>query len=249
VSRVSHRIDRIHATFDNPNLVPNAGLVLAGTVMVRLGLEALINRWVHTGSALPGRKVLTVVSAMLAGATHIDHVDVLRAGATSEVLPHRVMAPSTIGTFLRTFTFGHVRQLDAVLSRALAGAWALGAGPTPGEAVVVDLDSTICEVHGKQKQGAAYGYTRKLGYHPLLATIAGTGEIVMSRLRKGSAASSRGVVRLVDELVAVLGRGGATGHLTVRADSGFWSWKLVDRLNAHGARWPTHLRSPAAMTD
>jgi hypothetical protein len=129
------------------NLVPNAGLVLAGTVMVRLGLEALINRWVHTGSALPGRKVLTVVSAMLAGATHIDHVDVLRAGATSEVLPHRVMAPSTIGTFLRTFTFGHVRQLDAVLSRALAGAWALGAGPTPGEAVVVDLDSTICVRH------------------------------------------------------------------------------------------------------
>lgn len=175
--------------------------------MVRLGLEALVNQWVHTGSALAGRKVLTLVSAMLVGASHIDHVDVLRAGATSEVLPHRVMAPSTIGTFLRSFTFGHVRQLDAVLSRALARAWQLGAGPGPGSRVVVDLDSTICEVHGKHKQGAAYGYTRKLGYHPLLATVAGTGEIVMSRMRKGSAGSGRGAARFINEVIAVLGRG------------------------------------------
>ena len=247
MSGVSHRIDRVHATFDNSNLVPNAGLILAGTVMVRLGLEGLVNRWVHTGSALPGRKVLTLVSAMLAGATHIDHVDVLRAGATREVLPYRVMAPSTIGTFLRSFSFGHVRQLDAVLSRALSRAWALGAGPAPGEAVVVDLDSTICEVHGKQKQGAAYGYTRKLGYHPLLATVASTGEIVMSRMRKGSAGSGRGAVRFVDELVAVLNRGGATGQLTVRADSGFWSWKLVDRLNAHDAQWSITVRNIASV--
>ena len=163
MSRVSHRIDRIDTTFDNPNLAPDAGLILAGTLMARLGLEGLINSWVSTGSALAGRKVLTVVSAMLAGATHIDHVDILRAGATAEVLPHRVMAPSTIGTFLRSFTFGHLRQLDAVLSRALARAWKLGAGPDSGEAVVVDLDSTICEVHGKQKQGAAYGYTASWG--------------------------------------------------------------------------------------
>ena len=248
MSRVSHKIDRIDTTFDNPNLAPDAGLILAGTLMARLGLEALINSWVRTGSALPGRKVLTVVSAMLAGATHIDHVDILRAGATARVLPHRVMAPSTIGTFLRTFTFGHVRQLDAVLSRALARAWKLGAGPAPGEKVVVDLDSTICVVHGKQKQGAAYGYTKKLGYHPLLATLAATSEIVMCRLRKGSANTARGVCRFVDELVAVLARAGAdTGQLIVRADSGFWSWNLVDRLNAHGAQWSITVRNIGAI--
>jgi hypothetical protein len=102
---------------------------------------------------------------------------------------------------------------------------------------VIDLDSTICEVHGHHKQGAAYGYTRCLGYHPLLATRAGTGEILFSRMRKGSAGSSRGIVRFVDELVAVVTRAGATGPMTVRADSGFWSWKLIDRLNAHRIKW------------
>jgi hypothetical protein len=139
--------------------------------MARLGLEALVTRWVRTGAPNAGRKLCTLIAAMLAGATHIDHVDVLRAGATQTVLPFKVMAPSTVGTFLRTFTFGFVRQLDAVASRLLTRAWALGAGPGDGE-LVIDLDSTICEVHGHHKHGAAYGYTKQLGYHPLLATRA-----------------------------------------------------------------------------
>ncbi len=173
---------------------------------------------------------------MLAGGTHIDHVEMLRAGRTGRVLGFAPMAPSTVGTFLRTFTFGHIRQLEAVLSRTLARAWGLGAGP--GKApLVVDLDSTICEVHGKQKQGAAYGYTNALGYHPLLATRADTGEVLGARMRKGSAGSSRGVVRFVDELVANLRRAGAAGPTTVRADSGFWSRKLIDRLDAHDVKW------------
>ena len=200
------------------------------------GLLGLIERWVRTGSANPGPKILTVVAAMLAGGTHIDHVGMLRAGRTGRVLGFRPMAPSTVGTFLRTFTFGHIRQLEAVLSRTLARAWGLGAGP--GEApLVVDLDSTICEVHGKQKQGAAYGYTNALGYHPLLAARADTGEVLGARMRKGSAGSSRGVVRFVDELVANLRRAGAAGPTTVRADSGFWSRKLIDRLDAHDVKW------------
>ncbi len=242
----SRNIDRIGATFDHDGLVANAGLILAGTLMVRLGLEALIDRWVKTGSAHPGRKILTVVAAMMAGATHIDHVEVLRAGATGRVLPFKIAAPSTVGTFLRSFTFGHLRQLDAVLSRALARVWHLGAGPGP-EPLVIDLDSTICEVHGKKKQGAAYGYTRQLGYHPLLATRAGTGEILFARMRKGSAGSSRGVVRFVDELVANLKRAGATGATTVRADSGFWSWKLIRRLDAHNIKWSITVTSHAAI--
>ena len=232
----SRSLDRFATTFDHEGLVANAGLIVAGTLMDRLGLLGLIERWVRTGSANPGPKILTVVAAMLAGATHIDHVGMLRAGGTGAVLGFEPMAPSTVGSFLGTFTFGHARQLDAVGSRTLARAWGLGAGPGAGP-LVVDLDSTICEVHGRQKQGAAYGYTKVLGYHPLLAARADTREVLAARMRKGSAGSARGVVRFVDELVANLRRAGATGPTTVRADSGFWSHKLIDRLDAHNAKW------------
>ena len=232
----SRSLDRFATTFDHEGLVANAGLILAATLMDRLGLLGLIERWVRTGSANPGRKILTLVAAMLAGATHIDHVEMLRAGGTGRVLGFTPMAPSTVGSFLRTFTFGHARQLEAVLARTLARAWGLGAGPGD-KPLTVDLDSTICEVHGRQKQGAAYGYTKVLGYHPLLAARADTREVLAARMRKGSAGSSRGVVRFVDELVANLRRADASGPLTVRADSGFWSRKLIDRLDAHDAKW------------
>jgi len=241
VSSSSRNLDRLQATFDHNSLVANAGLILPATLIVRLGLEDLINTWVKTGSARPGRKILTLVAAMIAGATHIDHVNVLRAGATQAVLPFKVMAPSTIGTFLRSFTFGHVRQLDAVASRTLTRVWAAGAGPADLP-LVIDLDSTICEVHGKKKQAAGYGYTGVLGYHPLLATRAGTGEVLMARMRRGSANTIRGIVRFVDELTANLDRAGATGPRVVRADSGFWSWKMIDRLNAHNIGWSITVR-------
>ena len=236
--RVSHSIDRVEATFDDPTLVANAGLILPATLMARLGLEALINSTVRlvgrTGGALPGRKVLTLVAAILAGGSHIDHANVVRAGATQAVLPFRVMAPSTLGTFLRSFTFGHVRQLDRVIAETIRRAWSLGAGPGDA-AMTIDMDSTICEVHGKAKQGAAYGYTRVLGYHPVLATRAGTGEVLHARLRKGS--SQRGHRRFVEELIARVRRGGASGPLTLRADSGFWSYKLIDALTRLGVDW------------
>ena len=233
---VSRTIDRFDATFDHDNLVANAGLIIAATLMSRLGLEQLANRWVRTGSFAPGRKICSLVAAMIAGATHIDHVNMLRAGATQTVLPFRVMAPSTIGTFLRSFTFGFVRQLDAVASRLLANAWAAGAGPGTAD-MVIDLDSTVCEVHGHAKQGAAYGYTKCLGYHPVVATRAGTGEILFSRMRKGSAGSSRGINRFIDELAGILRRAKATGAVTVRADSGFWSWQLLRTLDRHKMLW------------
>ena len=241
MSTSSRKLDRLTATFDHEGLIANAGLIVAATLMERLGLEQLVDYWVRTGSSRPGRKILTVVAAMIAGATHIDHVNMLRAGATQRVLAFKVMAPSTIGTFLRSFTFGHVRQLDAVASRVLARAWATGVGPGD-EALVIDLDSTICEVHAKTKQAAGYGYTGVLGYHPLLATRAGTGEILFARMRKGSANTARGVVRFVDELVANLKAAGATGAMTVRADSGFWSWKLIDRFDAHQIAWSITVR-------
>ncbi len=238
MTRASRAIDRVEVTFDDPNLLADAGLIVPGTLMVRLGLEALVDKLVRmgcrVGGAQPGRKVLTLVGAILAGATHIDHADRLRAGATHRVLPFRVMAPSTLGTFLRSFTFGHVRQLDAVVAETIRRAWALGAGPGSSP-MTVDLDSTICEVHGKAKEGAAYGYTKVLGYSPLLATWAASGEVLHARLRKGS--SQRGAKRFVEELVARVRRAGATGPLVVRADSGFWSYSLIDTLNRLRVAW------------
>jgi hypothetical protein len=233
---VSRTIDRYDTTFDHDGLIANAGLIVTATLIARLGLEGLVTRWVRTGAPNAGRKLCTLIAAMLAGATHIDHVDLLRAGDTQSVLPFKVMAPSTVGTFLRTFTFAFVRQLDAVASRLLTRAWDLGAGPGDGD-LVIDLDSTICEVHGHAKHGAAYGYTKQLGYHPLLATRADSGEILFSRMRKGSAGSSRGIVRFVDELAAILKRAGATGSKCVRADSGFWSWELLRTLDRHDMSW------------
>ena len=195
MSRVSQVVDRIGVRFDEPNLVANAGLLLVGTLAVRLDLERLIDKTVclsgRVGGARPGRKVLTVVHSIAAGGSHIDHADVLRSGATQRVLPFRVMAPSTIGTFLRSFSFGHVRQLEAVVGETLRRAWAFGAGPGSAR-LVVGVDSTICQVEGKHKQGAAYGYTKVLGYHPLLATRADTGEVLHARMRKGSANTARG---------------------------------------------------------
>ncbi len=235
---VSRGLDRVEVIFDDPSLVADAGLVVPATLMVRLGLETLINQSVRlvgrVGGSRPGRKVLTLVAAILAGGSHIDHADRLRAGATQRVLPFKVMAPSTLGTFLRSFTFGHIRQLDAVIAETIRRAWAYGAGPATAP-MTIDLDSTICEVYGKLKHGAAYGYTKVLGYHPLLATRADTGEVLHARLRKGS--SLRGSKRFVEELIARVRHAGATGELTVRADSGFWSYALIDTLTRLGVHW------------
>lgn len=243
---VSRGIDRVAVIFDEPNLVANAGLVLVATLAKRLGLERLCDATIdlsgRVGGFRPGRKILTLVHAMVAGASHIDHADLLRAGATAEVLDHRVMAPSTLGTFLRSFTFGHVRQFERVIGLALAAAWALGAGPG-GERLVVDIDSTIDEVHGKKKAGAAFGYTKKLGYHPILATRASTGEILHARMRKGSANTQRGVKRFIEELVPRLRRAGVTGEIVLRVDSGFWSKETIAVLGRLGVRYTMAVRT------
>jgi hypothetical protein len=239
-------MDRIAVSFDDASLVANAGLLLVATLVARLGLEALVNTTMdlggRVGGAWPGRKVLTLVHSMVAGGSHIDHADILRSGATEAVLGHRVMAPSTLGTFLRAFTFGHVRQLEAVIGVALARAWAAGAGPGDG-LLVVDVDSTVCEVSGKTKQGAAYGYTKKLGYHPLLASRADTGEILHARMRKGSANTSRGTRRFVGELIARVRRAGATGTIIARFDSGFWSNDTIAVLARLDVRYTMAVRT------
>lgn len=243
----SRSIDRMSVTFDEPSLAANAGLVLPMTLAVRLGIEALVNTCVlirHRNGAgfRPGRKVLSVVATILAGGSHIDHAEALRAGATQKVLPFQVMAPSTLGTFLRAFTFGHIRQLDRVMAGLLSRAWALGAGPGDDD-LVVDIDSTIEEVHGRQKQGAGYGYTGVLGYHPLLATRADTGEILHARLRKGQANTQRGIKRFTNELIARVRSAGAAGKLIMRFDSGFWSADTIGLLIGKGVSFTMGVRT------
>jgi hypothetical protein len=252
VARVSRGLDRMAVTFDEPNLVANAGLILVSTLACRLDLEALVNATVRlvgrVGGARPGRKVLTLVHSIVAGGSHIDHAEVLRAGATQLVLDHRVMAPSTLGTFLRAFSFGHVRQLEAVVGMVLGRAWALGAGPGASR-LVVDVDSTICEVAGRLKAGAAFGYTKVLGYHPILATRADTGEVLHARMRKGSANTQRGTKRFVEELIARVRRAGAAGEIVCRFDSGFWSNDTIATLGRLNVRYTMAIRTNTKAID
>ena len=132
-----------------------------------------------------------MVASMLTGGVHIDHADRLRSGATGKVLPFRVMAPSTLGTFLRSFTWGHVCQLHKALGALLKRVWSLpGAGPGD-QPLVIDVDSTICEVSGKSKEGACYGHTRQLGYHPLIAARADTGDVRSSSPAQGLLAEGK----------------------------------------------------------
>ncbi len=242
--------DSTRVVFDDRRAVANAGLLLPAVLAGRLGIEALIDATVdlgdRSGAAHPGRKVMTLVSAMALGADCIDDCDLLRSGQTRAVLGHGVSAPSTLGTFLRAFTFGHVRQLDRVLAVSLARAWAAGAGPG-SERLVVDVDSFVGEVFGDQKQGAGYGYTHKLGYHPILATRAGTGEVLHIRARKGSANTSRGALRFVEELIPRLARAGASGPRLLRADSGFWNVKIMTRLQAAGWTYSIGVRQQTAV--
>jgi len=223
--------------FDDERAVANAGVMLPGLLAQRLGIEQLVDTTVRLGDrpggANVGRKVMTMVSAMALGADCIEDCDVLRSGQTAAVLGHRVAAPSTLGTFLRAFTFGHVRQLDRVLADSLARAWAAGAGPGDGR-LVVDVDSFIGEVYGYDKQGAGFGYTGRRGYHPILATRAQTGEVLHIRCRKGSANTARGALRFVEELIPRVARAGASGPKLLRADSGFWNTKTMARLQQAG---------------
>jgi hypothetical protein len=241
--------DGLEVMFDDERAVANAGLILPATLAVRLGLEGAANRLVSLsgpGYFRPGRKAMTLVHSMVVGGDCIDDVEVLRAGETEGVLGHRVMAPSTCGTFLRSFTFGHVRQLDAWSEYALGAAWAAGAGPG-AEPMTIDIDSTICATYGYQKQGATFGYTKRRGYHPLLATRADTGEVLHVRFRKGSANTGRGAERFVREVIGRVRRAGATGPLSLRADSGFWSKKVIKACRDHGVSYSITVRQVRAV--
>ena len=247
----SHSLDRLHVSFDDQRLVANAGLVLPATLAQHLGLAELLSEHIDLGegpgSANVGAKAMTLIASALAGGDCIDDADTLRAGGTAAVLGHRVLAPSTLGTFLRSFTWGHAKQLEIVSQEALKRAWQAGAGPGRN-ALTIDLDSTICETYGLLKQGGQnFTHTHVRGYHPLLATCAESGEVLHCRLRGGSANSARGAANFVTESLLRVRRAGARGPLTLRADSGFYSKKVVEACRKHGCRFSISVRLNKAV--
>lgn len=242
----SSHLDRLAVSFDSPTLVSNAGLLLPAVLAERLGFSELVRKHVQLGAAAgapnPGRKALTVAATLLAGGDCIDDADLLRKGNTEAVLGDAVMAPSTIGTYLRSFTTGHVRQLDAVFDDLLGRTWDAGAGPDL-EQVTVDLDSSVLETYGFQKQGGSgFTYNHVRGYHPLFAVLSEGGEILHCRLREGRAHSGRGAGSFTRQALARLRRAGNCGGVLVRADSGFYSQKVVRACEAHDARFSVSIR-------
>jgi hypothetical protein len=249
--RSSHSLDRLDTAFDDDRLVADAGLLLPATLAQHLGLRELVNEHLDLGDR-PGRanagdKLLTLVMSALAGGDCIDDAAALRAGGTAGVLGFAVKAASTLGTFLRSFRWGHVRSLDRVSRELLARAWAAGAGPG-AEPLTIDLDSTICETYGLAKEGALHhGYTGVRGYHPLLAVAAGTGDILAARLREGRANTVRGAANFLTETIGRVRSAGATGQLTMRADSGFYAHEVVGVCRKKGVRFSITIRQFAGV--
>jgi hypothetical protein len=242
--RLCHTTPVAAARFDEPNLVSAAGVVPVMRLAVDAGLGALAGELltVATDKGANARgKVTALVCGMVAGADSIDDMALLRHGAMARLFD-RTYAPSTLGSFLREFTFGHVRQLDAVAARflaALAGRTGLLAG-SEGMGLV-DVDDSIIEVHGHAKQGASFGYTRVRGLNMLLATASAPVDapvVVAQRLRKGSCGSPRGAKRLAADAVKTVGclrPTGATGPVPVRPDSAFYGSPTIGAAVHAGA--------------
>jgi hypothetical protein len=256
--RLSHARRAISARFDDPNLVSCAGLGAVLALATRCGLSRLLSERLTlagAGAANAVGKVVALVAGMVAGADSISDMDLLRHGGMTRLFDG-VRAPSTLGTFLRRFTFGHVRQLDAVAARLLT---ALGrATPIlPGAAQVsfLDIDDTVRQTYGYAKQGAGRGYTGVNGLNALLATLStplSVPVIAAARLRKGSTNSVRGAASLLTQALATARRAGAAtarhGLLLVRADSAFYGYDIVDACRRAGARFSITARMTPTMT-
>lgn len=241
--QLSHTAKSTSAVFDDPNLVGSAGLVPVMRLAARAGLVELADRLLSVPSdkgAHAGAKVASLVAGMVAGADSIDDLAVLRHGGMAKLFT-RIYAPSTLGSFLRMFRFGHVRQLDAVAARFLHELTDLTPVVTtsPGFAFV-DVDDTVIGVHGHAKQGAGFGYNQIRGLNALLATLTvpdAAPVIVAQRLRKGSCASARGAKRLVADAVTTARRILQPGTpVLVRMDSAFYGRHSVHAALACGAQ-------------
>jgi hypothetical protein len=250
--RLSHAGSAVPVRFDDPNLVGSAGLVPLVALAQRCGLGELADAFVRLagpGGANPGAKVTTVVAAMTAGADSISDCDVLRHGGMGRLFD-QVLAPSTIGTFLRAFTFGHVRQLDAVLSRFTAAL--IEATPVlPGLDGVcfIDVDDTAKATYGHAKHGVGIGHAKLVGLNVLLATLStpvAAPLMVGGRLRGGTANSARGAGRFVTEAIGTARRAGA-GRILVRTDSGFYTHAVITACRRTGADFSVTARLDTAV--
>jgi hypothetical protein len=231
----------VTAVFDDPNLVASAGLVPALRLAERAGLFDLVDERVRLPGSVganPGLKVGSILAGMVTGADSIDDLDVIRHGGMGRLFT-RTRAPSTLGTFLRSFTWGHARQLESVARQvtvALAAATPILTGAD--EKMFIDADSTLGEVFGHATQGAAFGhakaggYTVRLrGYHPLIVTMSTPSSapvIAATRLRAGNAGSARGAASMVREAIGIATQcGGRPGKMLFRGDSAFYVGELV----------------------
>jgi len=261
--KLSHTLGATSAVFDDPNLVSSAGLVPALALAESAGLRDLADQYLTVPTdkgANPGLKVASLVAGMVAGADSIEDMTLLRHGGMSRVFA-RAYAPSTLGSFLRAFTFGHVRQLDAVATRflvALVGHTERRGDPAslvdPGSSAgyaLLDVDDTIVEVHGHAKQGAGFGYSGVRGLNALLATLATATSapvIVAQRLRKGACGSPRGAKRLVGDAVKQARRLLAPNTpVLVRMDSAFYGRGAVHAALAGGAAVSVTVRMDQAV--
>jgi hypothetical protein len=238
------------ARFDDPNLLSHAGLTLVKSLAVKVGLPGLLGTWLSVPRPNSVVKSLSLIWGMAAGADSIDDMDVLRAGATPDVVA--VRAPSTLGTYLRGFTYGHVRQLDAVNTRLIGNL----VRDVPGvlakhQMVFVDLDDTIKQTYGHQKQGSGYGYNKKLGINAQVATISTTASaplIAASSLRRGPTRSGKAAWKMAATAITTVRDTGATGVVLVRADSAYYQYKLVTTVIRAGARYSITVRHDKAIT-
>ncbi|MEO7587610.1 MAG: IS1380 family transposase [Arachnia sp.] len=247
--KLSHTPAAVSVRFDDPNLVSASGLVPAMRLAHAADLQGLADRHLSVPTdkgANAGLKVASLVAGMVAGADSIDDMAMLRHGGMKKLFT-KIYAPSTLGSFLRKFTFGHVRQLDAVASRLLAAlvglSWLLGnpqQQPTTTGYALLDVDDTIIEVHGHKKQGVGFGYSRVRGLNALIATLATTATapiIVAQRLRKGSCGSPRGANRLIADAVKQARRLLPAGTpVLVRMDSAYWGRPSVWAVIRGGAK-------------
>jgi len=251
--RVSHSFPAIAAVFDDPNLVSCGGLAPTMALARRAGLADLVAETLTLkaeGGANAHLKVPALVAGMVAGADSIEDMDLLRHGGMGRLFTG-IRAPSTLGTFLRTFTFGHVRQLDAVASRFLV-ALAKNAPILPGadQACYVDVDDTIKATHGYAKQGAGYGYTGVKGLNALLAIVStptSAPVIAATRLRRGGTNSARGAARLVTDALVGAKACGGRGLVTVRADSAYYTHDVIAAARRGGARFSVTARMNPAV--
>jgi hypothetical protein len=257
--RLSHGSPALSATFDDPNLVSAGGLApvlalasqcrLGGLVGDKLTLKA-------PGGVNAAIKVPALVAGMVAGADSIADMHLLRHGGMGRLFTG-IRAPSTLGTFLRSFTFGHVRQLDSVAAGLLTGLAAVTPLlPGADQVAYLDVDDTVREVHGYAKQGAGFGYTGVRGLNALLATIStplAAPVIAAARLRKGSAYSPRGAARLLTEALSTARAAGAGGRdraglVIVRADSAYYTHDMVSAARRGGARFSITAKMTAPVT-